>query len=461
MPGCARRSGSDKNESNAMVSASDNNLLTRVGPGTPMGELMRQYWIPACKSTELEADGPPMRLMLLGEKLIAFRDGAGRVGIMDQRCPHRCASLFYGRNEGDGLRCIYHGWKYDVTGRCLDMPNIPEIQKFTDRVVAKAYPTFERGGLVWTYLGARADAPPLPALEAVLLPAEETRIILTQRECNWLQALEGDIDTSHFGFLHMGSIDTSAIDRANMHSHALLNKAPEYHVEETSWGTMYAAWRRADPGDIYYRVSHFVFPFWVLVPDGKFEDNISVDAWVPMDDAHTMVFNLAWTRRSPPLRTFKDGRNVPGLEFRHDFLPNTNDWFGRWRLAVNRGNDHMIDRSVQRADSFSGIPTITAQDVAVVESMGDIVDRSMEHLAASDRMIVLTRQRLLKAATALAEKGIMPPGVDDPEIVLRARSGAYVASESVDWRAAYAERLRRSISPAGMLRAAETVSVEE
>ena len=191
----------------------DSEDLVRVGPGTAMGELMRHYWLPAAMSSELERDGAPMRLMLLGEKLIAFRDSAGRVGVMDHRCPHRCASLFLGRNEEGGIRCVYHGWKFDVDGNCLDMPNVPPHQDFKDKVKAKAYKAAERNGLVWVYMGERAEAPPLPEIEATLLPESEVQITFVQRECNWLQALEGDIDTSHFGFLHVGSVEPSDVSR--------------------------------------------------------------------------------------------------------------------------------------------------------------------------------------------------------------------------------------------------------
>ena len=190
-----------------MLSVEESTLLTRVGPGSTMGDFMRQYWIPAAKSSELVADGAPVRLMLLGEQLIAFRDSAGRVGVMDHRCPHRCASLFFGRNEEDGLRCVYHGWKYDVDGICLDMANVPPHQDFKDKVRAKAYPACERNGVVWTYMGPRKEPPPLPAIEAALMPVGKTAITFVQRECNWLQAIEGDIDTSHFGFLHAGHLD--------------------------------------------------------------------------------------------------------------------------------------------------------------------------------------------------------------------------------------------------------------
>ena len=186
-----------------MTTAIEGTELTRVGPETVMGQLMRQYWIPAVLSSELARDGAPLRLMLLGEKLIAFRDSAGRVGVMDHRCPHRCASLFLGRNEEGGIRCIYHGWKYDIAGNCVDMPSMPPHQDFKHKVKAKAYRAVERAGLVWVYMGSRAE-PRLPALEILDVPDDEISVTFIQRDCNYLQALEGEIDTSHFGFLHGG-----------------------------------------------------------------------------------------------------------------------------------------------------------------------------------------------------------------------------------------------------------------
>ncbi len=167
--------------------------LTRTGPGTVMGDFMRQYWIPALKSDELKADGDPMRLMLLGEKLVAFRDSGGRVGVMDQRCPHRCASLFLARNEQNGLRCIYHGWKFDIDGRCVDMPNVPADKDFKQRVKARAYKTHEANGLVWVYMGVQDNIPALPVIDAAYL--DDLELVFVQRDCNWMQALEGDIDT--------------------------------------------------------------------------------------------------------------------------------------------------------------------------------------------------------------------------------------------------------------------------
>jgi phenylpropionate dioxygenase-like ring-hydroxylating dioxygenase large terminal subunit len=393
-------------------------------------------------------DGAPLRLMLLGEKLLAFRDSAGRVGVIDHRCPHRCASLFFGRNEEGGIRCVYHGWKFDVDGNCLDMPNVPEPGKFQERVKAKAYRAVERAGVVWVYLGERDVPPPLPAIEATLLPDMELRVMLTMRECNWLQALEGDVDTSHFGFLHVGSVADEDIDATNMHSVAVTERAPEFKVADTDWGTMAGAFRRSADGEgLYWRICHYIFPFWALFPDGTFADNVTANAWVPMDDTHTMVFNFAWVKRTQPLRTTVDGATIAGLEFRHEFLPNTSDWFGRWKLAQNAENDYGVDRDAQKQVSFTGITGITLQDQYITESMGDIVDRSHEHLVPSDRMIVQTRKRLIRAARALRDAGTIPPGVDDPEIVNGARGGAYDAPENEDWLEGYRQRLAEAVGP--------------
>src|SRR6201991_28220 len=185
-----------------MTTQRENDPLTRVGPGTPMGELMRRYWIPAAMSSELTADGDPVRLQILCEKLIAFRDTNGKVGIMDHRCPHRCASLFFGRNEEGGIRCVYHGWKFDADGNCLDMANVPPHQDFKHKVHAKAYKAAERNGIVWVFMGEAAQAPELPAIAATMIPEGEAKIDFVMRSCNWLQGMEGDIDTSHLNFLH-------------------------------------------------------------------------------------------------------------------------------------------------------------------------------------------------------------------------------------------------------------------
>lgn len=440
-----------------MATTNNSTLLTQTGPSTPMGGLMRQYWIPAAKSTELVADGEPMRLMLLGEKLIAFRDTSGRVGIMDHRCPHRCASLFLGRNEENGIRCVYHGWKYATDGQCLDMPNVADGRAFTDKVHAKAYKTMERNGLVWVYMGDAEAAPPPPALEPALLEEGELRIIFAQRECNWLQALEGDIDTSHFSYLHGGSLSLDQVPEDNPGKYQLIARAPDYNVSDTDWGTMYGAFRPTDdPAKLYWRVAQFLFPFWTMPPDGDFDQHVIARAWVPMDDEHTMFVHLSWTKNAQGLRVDREGAPLPGITAGMDYLPNSTDWFGRWRLAANASNDYLIDREAQREDRiYTGITGIHLQDQAVTESMGPITDHEFEHLAPSDRMITQTRRRLIKAAQALAKDGSPPPGALDPELFLAARSGDFLAPKEMEWLDAYAERLRASANPTGRLKAAE------
>jgi phenylpropionate dioxygenase-like ring-hydroxylating dioxygenase large terminal subunit len=438
-----------------MTSARDNDDLTRVGPGSLMGELMRQYWIPACLASELVPGATPIRLLLLGEKLIAFRDKAGRVGIMDHRCPHRCASLFFGRAEGDGIRCIYHGWKFDADGKCLEMPNLPADQQFADRVHAAAYKVIERGGLVWTYMGKRAEPPPLPDIESLALPEHERITRVHQRECNWLQALEGDIDTSHFSFLHLGTVEADHIPADSIHRFNLTDRAPRYHVKETDWGSMYTAYRPAGNGQVYHRFSHFIFPFVTLPPDGTFADHIQAGIWVPMDDTHTMVFTFFWTRRTASLRLLKDGNPIPGSVSPMEYLPNGSGWHGRWRLKANLDNDYGIDRAIQEDGTFSGIEGLVAQDQAVTESMGEVVDRGREHLAPSDRMITVTRRRLLSAARAWRDAAVVPPGVDHPEVFRQARAGAFLAPESQDWYEAYLENLDSIVGPSWPARAAE------
>ena len=219
-----------------MTTHAENIILTQTGPGTPLGELMRQYWMPALKSSELKADGDPVRFMLLGEKLIAFRDTNGKIGAFDHRCPHRCASLFFGRNEEGGIRCVYHGWKFDVDGNCLEMANVPPHQDFRHKVHAKAYKTAERNGLVWIYMGKPENMPALPELEANLVPEEDMQILFIQRECNWLQGAEGEFDTSHLGFLHFGMVNKQDYTEEAIERHVVQNRTPEYTYQETDYG---------------------------------------------------------------------------------------------------------------------------------------------------------------------------------------------------------------------------------
>jgi phthalate 4,5-dioxygenase len=421
-----------------MLSKEENELLCRVGPGTPTGELMRQYWLPALMSTELpEPDGRPMRIRLLCENLVAYRDTSGSVGILADNCPHRGASLFFGRNEESGLRCVYHGWKFDVSGRCVDMPNEPPESNFKDKVRAVAYPTQERNGVVWVYMGPRQTPPPLPALEPNLNP--DCKVHNSLRYCNWMQALEGDIDTSHLGFLHLGSVKAGDVAEGTFNYYLLRDRAPKYEVVDTEYGTLYGAYRPVDEQTNYWRLAAFLFPIYTIIPTGVLGLKVHVRPWVPVDDDHTMVWSLmdpaAFGGAGGASAGGGAGPKVPDPEF----LPNTTGALGRWRYVQRAENDYLLDFEAQRANrSFTGIAGVNQQDQAITESMGSIMARWDEHLGTSDAMIIRTRQRILRAARALKEEGTVPPGVDEPR-VYGVRGGGVFLPKGTDWLEATAE----------------------
>jgi len=415
-----------------MLSREENEFISRVGAGTPMGELMRQYWLPALLSSELPApDSEPVRVLLLGEKLVAFRDSNGQVGLLQHNCPHRGASLFFGRNEESGLRCVYHGWKFAADGTCVDMPNEPAESDFKSRVRAVAYPTQERNGIVWAYMGPRSEPPPLPDLEGNMLADDEWNVTAIQRECNWLQALEGDIDTSHFSFLHAGSLQQSTREEGTFSYYMLSNRAPHYSVVDTDYGAMYGAYRDTDDGRRYWRVAQFLFPVYTMPPQGVLGHKVTVRCWVPMDDEHTLFIMSGPRFRRPASASPPPAGNPMGR-----LLPQTTDWYGRFRMAANGSNDYQIDRDKQRrntnAEDYTGITGIHLQDQAITESMGATVDRTRERLGSSDTMVIRVRRRLIAAAQALAEHGATPPGVDSPEIYGVRAGGVFLPRER-DW----------------------------
>jgi phenylpropionate dioxygenase-like ring-hydroxylating dioxygenase large terminal subunit len=411
-----------------MLSKEENELVSRVGRGTAMGTLMRQYWLPALLSTELpDPDCDPVRVLLLGERLIAFRDTNGRVGLLNNSCPHRGASLFYGRNGDCGLRCVYHGWKFDVDGRCTDMPNEPAESDFKDRVRAKAYPCQERGGVVWTYLGPRQAPPPLPDLEGNMAPGAEQSVRAVQLESNWLQILEGDIDTTHVGFLHYGGLSADDQQPGTFSEYQLRDRTAHFEVIDTEGGAAYGARRAVGPDQDYWRIAQWCFPFYTFTPPGVLGTKIANTARVPMDDNHTMNYSMAIGRGRP--NTGPTGVMQP-LE------PNTTDWYGRFRPKQNLHNDFLIDREAQRRNQgpagYTGIEGIAMQDAAMTGSMGPIYDRSREHLGSADAMVIRVRRRLIAAVQAYQRSGAVPPAVDDPE-AYRVRSGGVLLPKGADW----------------------------
>lgn len=436
-----------------MLSRENNELLTRVGPGTAMGNLMREYWIPVLISTELpERDGPPLRVRLLGEDLIAFRTTSGAVGLVDQACPHRTASLFFGRNEEDGIRCVYHGWKFNVQGQCVDMPNEAPSCRFQEKVRLKAYPCRERNGVVWAYLGQRAEPPPLPEFEWNADPDNQPFLWRNYRACNWMQALEGDIDSSHLNYLHrsldeqdLWTVPGKPLPGFTDVQLPLLARdgAPELEIADTEYGAMYGARRRLDDECAYWRIRPFLFPFHTMVGGGIDDDEVcySGKAWVPMDDTQTLV--LEWRFR--PGKPWSDREREQLLANRAPwgFAEPTSEPAGAWKPRAHAGNDYLLDRGLQSSQLFCGILSSPLQDAAMQESMGPICDRTREHLGPADAMIIRVRRRLLRAARALRDDGIAPPGVDRPELY-RVRPVAAILPHDADWVEATRSRRREA-----------------
>jgi phenylpropionate dioxygenase-like ring-hydroxylating dioxygenase large terminal subunit len=420
-----------------MLSKAENEYLCRVGPGTPMGGLMRQYWLPAIRSDELaEPDGAPLRVRLLGEDLIGFRSTAGSVGLIQNNCPHRGASLFFGRNEEAGLRCVYHGWKFATDGTCVDMPNEPAESDFKQKVRATAYPTKERGGIIWAYLGPRDEPPPLPDFEANMLGVHDTVVSIIHRPCNWMQGWEGEMDTVHQAFLHAGATRIEDTRPGTFDYYIARTRAPRFAVIDTPYGTSYGAFRPATEDTFYWRIAHMLMPFYAMIPAGMIGQQTRFAAYVPMDDEHTLHWEISHGLIDPyelPEEARGSEGRAPAQRAASDYAPRTTAWHGRFNLVQSMANDYLIDRDAQRTmRSYTGIPGIRQQDMAVTESMGSIFDRSSEHLGTTDSLIIRTRRRMIAAARALEEHAVVPPGVDNPELY-RQRSGGVMLPRDVNW----------------------------
>ncbi len=419
-----------------MLKPEDNERLTRVGPETPMGKLLRRYWIPAALSEELaERDGAPVRVPLLGEKLVAFRDSEGKIGLLEDACPHRRAPMFFGRNEECGLRCVYHGWKFDVAGACTDMPSEPPDSLFKSKVSIQAYPTWEGGGMIWTYLGPPELMPPPPDYELCRAPHTHRFVSKTFEECSWLQALEGGIDTAHSSFAHNLDIHDKAFLRSR-------DTHPRLEVDRTNYGYTYAGIRELDTGEQYVRAYHYVMPAMqirgrVSGRKGGIEKipTINGHLWIPIDDYTCNVYNFMYSY-DPAIPLTKE--YVLGLEIAYgrgpdDFIP------GTYRLKKNAANDYLIDRDLQTRQSYTGIVGINTQDFALQEGMGPIVDRSKERLGTSDRAIIAARQLLLEATYA-AEKGETVRG-SDPATYRKVRAVDLTIPLLAHWREALKDEL--------------------
>ena len=426
-----------------MLTAEDNETLTRTGAGTPMGDVFRHYWMPALLSRELPSpDCPPVRIRLLGEDFVAFRDTAGKVGIVAPRCPHRGADLFFGRNEECGLRCVYHGWKFDAQGRCVDVPNVaPNVaERLKPRATIRALATAEAGEVVWAHFGhgvAAEGIPGVPDFEFAAVPPENRFVGKKLQQCNWAQACEGGLDTAHFSYLHAGVADgrKAALHEAGRSPATPAERngepprlarlrwlvedgAPRFSVLGHDAGLLLCAARHADDDCLYWRMTQFLMPNHSLTPGNFPEDLALANTWVPIDDTSCWIFCYAW-HPDRPISAKERQRLAAGsgifAEADEHFVP-----------IRRRENDYLIDRELQKTESYSGIVGISEQDQAIADSQGPIADRTRELLCQTDLGVVRFRDMALQAARDVGA-GKIPLGSDDPG-AYRVRSGDAVAS---------------------------------
>jgi len=385
------------------ISRDDNELLTRTGAGTPMGDLFRRYWVPALFSDELpKPDCPPVRVKLMGEKLIAFRDSMNRIGLIDEFCAHRGVSLWFGRNEECGLRCPYHGWKYDFTGQCVDLPSELEETGMRARIKLKSYPCIEKAGVIWTYMGPPELKPEPPAVEWTELPEERRYVSKRIQDNNYLQAIEGGIDSSHVSFLHSGALKHDPLFRGTKGNVYNQNdKMPVFEVVEFDGGLLIGARRNADDGRYYWRITPWIAPFHTIIPP-RGGHPLGAHMWVPIDDEHCWAWSINYHPKralSPEeLRAMKDGAGIHVTYMPGSFIP-----------AANKDNDYLMDRESQASGlTYSGVAGIAMQDASLQESMGPIQDRSRENLVSTDNGIIMARRWLQRAAKANREGKVLP-----------------------------------------------------
>ena len=401
-----------------MLSKEDNDLITRTDAGTPAGQLMRRYWIPALLSEEIAApDCPPARVKLLGEELVAFRDTRGRIGLIGEHCAHRGTSLFFARNEECGLRCVYHGWKYDADGNVIETPAEPGDSDFRKKLRHTAYPTHEANGVIYAYLGRRDRMPLFPAYEWTQVPPEFAYVTKCLLECNYLQGLEGECDSSHLSFLHRAF--TNERNQAMYKS----DTAPAYETEDTDFGVRLIATRNSE-NQHYVRFSAFVMPVYGCVPAGRPTNELEgfeIHTYVPADDTHCWRYDIGFRRD----RVVRDDEVHRRKQINPDYSK-----------VRNARNNYLQDRHMQKAINFTGIEDFLNHDACATESMGAIFDRSKEHLGVSDKAVIAVRKRLLNSIKELQQ------GSEPPHLVFEAERNwfphidcfAHLVPRNVSWR---------------------------
>ena len=424
----------------------ENDWLTRVGPGTLMGNLFRQYWIPVTPAADMrEPGGRPIRVKLLGEDLVLFRALNDDLGIIGAFCAHRLAPLFFGRVEEDGLRCPYHGWKFAPDGRCMEMPNIPAEQQFTDEIHHPGYPCVERGGIIWAYMGSAKQFPPLPDLEFLRVADGDRNYRLFYQDCNYLQVLEGGIDPTHVMWLHSpyDLSDEQLTAQQQPAQHLVANRSGartplDIEIADTAGGFTYGAKRPAGNGKTLWRVNQFIMPFYTMPPGG---DQKQARAYIPVDDESCVKWQIKWYPSQNIKESSKETVRPPFAEEAYE--PPTNSVpFGHIRTKAKRSNDYLMNWEVHKVKRF-GIAGVNLQDVCVTENEGPvpILDRTKENLCSGDLSVIKARRMLLDAAHELRQNGTIPIGARDPS-VYRVRGCSTVVHDDVDWL----EGVRESIT---------------
>jgi phthalate 4,5-dioxygenase oxygenase subunit len=428
-----------------MLTHEENELLCRVERDAPMGQLMRRHWTPVCLIEEVsEPDGTPIKAQVFGEDLVVFRDTRGRVGVMDEYCPHRRVSLVFGRNEDCGLRCLYHGWKMDVEGNVLEMVSEPAASGMASKVKHLAYPVQEWAGFVWAYMGPPETQPEFQP--PAWAPTADTRVTIAKAiiPCNWAQILEGAIDSAHSSSLHSSDMVPARISGAEATDTAWLrpstDKAPRMQVERGSYGFRYAAIRRpimqAAAND-YVRSTVFVAPATALIPPNNLYNVANIN--VPMDDTHTAFYFIAWGHESqtPDTDTWRKflGQQV-GTDLDEQYVP-----------LRNRANHYWQDRAAMKAGNFTGITGFPNQDIAMWVTMGPIADRTHERLGASDQAVVEFRKLMLDAVRDF-QAGGQAIGTGDSRIPDTVCAFQAIVPKTTDWRAYAAHHVWTAKEPA-------------
>ncbi len=418
-----------------MLTAEDNRFLTRSDPGTPMGELIRRFWIPVLLSEEVpEPDGAPKQVTVLGEELIAFRDTTGRVGLIDRYCPHRGASFWLGRNEECGIRCVYHGWKFDADGQCVDMPTSYPDLNAKDKMRIKAYPTREWGDMVWAFMGPPERMPALPEMEMALVPPSHRFVLKKWQDCNWVQALEGSIDTAHFTYTHL-VFDKKEHETLDIAKHLVRpiqrmtgditrwiaeDPRPVIKVEPHDVGLVVGGGRVTGTDDLYWRIAQFLMPIHTYTPSAMRGQTYFGQTFVPFTDRNCWIYCYAWNPERPltdeERHSFANGGGM-FAEVDENYVP-----------LRTKANDYLIDRKAQRTSSYMGIKGVSEQDAAVQDSQGAIADRTREHLGPTDLGIMRFRKLVMDSARDLAN-GIEPPAAARAERYA-VRSGACITHKS-------------------------------